>query len=182
VRFDDPRSLAVDLKADLLLINSGTDRVLAISSDGRVVRDTGRTEGLNPGGGVLGLDGRYFVGLRSARTIIAFSTSLDAALEHVLPPKVVPFPRGFAFGHAGGNCDLCGRRMLRSCVHSSCQNDWICRRIEEIPGGQNGSRYLTRLGRDESDCCILAIPKRDVNRIDIEIMTRRNPILRINCG
>jgi hypothetical protein len=49
----------------------------------------------------LGRDGRYFVGLRGERTIVAFSTSLDAALEHVLPPKVVPFPRGFAFGHDG---------------------------------------------------------------------------------
>ena len=50
---------------------------------------------------ISGPDGRYFVGLRGARTIIALSTSLDAALEHVLPPKVVPFPRGFAFGHDG---------------------------------------------------------------------------------
>ena len=40
-------------------------------------------------------------GLRGERTIVAFSTSLDAALEHVLPPKVVPFPRGFGFGHDG---------------------------------------------------------------------------------
>ena len=69
--------------------------------EGRVVRDTGRIEGLNPGGGNFGPDGRYFVGLRSARTIIALSTSLDAAVEHVLPPRVVPFPRGFAFGHDG---------------------------------------------------------------------------------
>ncbi len=32
---------------------------------------------------------------------LPFLTSLDAVLEHVLPPKVVPFPRGFAFGHDG---------------------------------------------------------------------------------
>jgi hypothetical protein len=69
--------------------------------DGRVVRDTGRIEGLNPGGGNFGPDGRYFVGLRSKRTIIAFSASLDGPGEHVLPPGVVPFPRGFAFGHDG---------------------------------------------------------------------------------
>ena len=100
-RIADPRGLAVDAKENLLFLNSGADRVLAISSDGRVVRDTGRIEGLNPGGGILGRDGRYFVGLRGERTIVAFSTSLDAVLEHVLPPKVVPFPRGFAFGHDG---------------------------------------------------------------------------------
>jgi hypothetical protein len=100
-RIADPRGLAVDPMENLLFLNSGADRVLAISSDGRVVRDTGRIEGLNPGGGVWGRDGRYFVGLRGERTIVAFSTSLDAALEHVLPPKVVPFPRGFAFAHDG---------------------------------------------------------------------------------
>jgi hypothetical protein len=85
----------------LLFLNSGADRVLAISSQGLVVRDTGRIEGLNPGGGNFGPDGRYFVGLRSARTIIALSTSLDPAIEYLLPPGVVPFPRGFAFGHDG---------------------------------------------------------------------------------
>jgi DNA-binding beta-propeller fold protein YncE len=100
-RIVDPRGLAVDPNENLLFLNSGADRVLAISSHGRIVRDTGRIEGLNPGGGNFGPDGRYFVGLRSERTIVALSTSFDAALEHVLPPRVVPFPRGFAFGQDG---------------------------------------------------------------------------------
>jgi len=100
-RIVDPRGLAVDPKENLLFLNSGADRVLAISSHGRIIRDTGRIEGLNPGGGIFGPDGRYFVGLRSERTIVALSTALDAALEHVLPPRVVPFPRGFAFGQDG---------------------------------------------------------------------------------
>jgi hypothetical protein len=100
-RIADPRGLAVDPKENLLFLNSGADRVLAISSDGRVVRDTGRIEGLNPGGGMFGPDGRYFVGLRSARTIIALSTNLDTAPENVLPPGIVPFPRGFAYGRDG---------------------------------------------------------------------------------
>ncbi len=100
-RIADPRGLAVDPKENLLYLNSGTDRVLAISSKGRVVRDTGRIEGLNPGGGTFGPDGRYYIGLRGARTIVALSASLDAAVEHVLPPRVVPFPRGFAFGQDG---------------------------------------------------------------------------------
>src|SRR6202034_4459539 len=100
-RIADPRGLAVDPKENLLFLNSGADRVLAISSQGLIVRDTGRIEGLNPGGGIFGPDGRYFVGLRSARTIIALSTSLDSAIEYFLPPGIVPFPRGFAFGHDG---------------------------------------------------------------------------------
>ena len=95
-RIADPRGLAIDPKENLLFLNSGADRVLAISSQGLIVRDTGRIEGLNPGGGIFGPDGRYFVGLRSARTIIALSTSLDAAIEYFLPPGIVPFPRGFA--------------------------------------------------------------------------------------
>src|SRR5579863_7769743 len=100
-RIADPRGLAVHPRENLLFLNSGADRVVAISVDGRVVRDTGRIEGLNPGGGYFGPGGRYFVGLRSKRTIIAFSPSLDAPGEHLLPPGVVPFPRGFAFGHDG---------------------------------------------------------------------------------
>ena len=100
-RIADPRGLAVDPKENLLFLNSGADRVLAISSQGRVVRDTGQIEGLNPGGGNFGPDGRYYAGLRSTRTIIALSTSLEAAVEYVLPPGVVPFPRGFAFGQDG---------------------------------------------------------------------------------
>ena len=100
-RITDPRGLAVDPKENLLFLNSGADRVLAISSHGRVVRDTGRIEGLNPGGGNFGPDGRYYVGLRGTRTIIALSTSLDGAVEQVLPPGVVPFPRGFGFGQDG---------------------------------------------------------------------------------
>jgi DNA-binding beta-propeller fold protein YncE len=100
-RIADPRGLAVDPKENLLFLNSGTDRVLAICAHGRVVRDTGRIEGLNPGGGNFGPNGRYYVGSRSKRTIVALSTTLDAPAEELLPPGVVPFPRGFAFGRDG---------------------------------------------------------------------------------
>jgi len=100
-RIVDPRGLAVSPNENLLFLNSGVDRVLAISPEGRIVRDTGRIEGLNPGGGNFGPDGRYFVGSRRAQTIVALSSSLDATAENLLPPGVVPFPRGFAFGHDG---------------------------------------------------------------------------------
>jgi hypothetical protein len=100
-RVADPRGLAIDPNENFLFLNSGADRVLAISAQGRVVRDTGWIEGLNPGGGNCGPDGRYFVGLRGTRTIIALATSLDLPAERLLPPGVVPFPRGFAFGRDG---------------------------------------------------------------------------------
>src|ERR1700685_2804117 len=85
-RIADPRGLAVDPKENLLFLNSRADRVLAISSQGLIVRDTGRIEGLNPGGGIFGPDGRYFVGLRSARTIIGLSANLDTPPEPLVPP------------------------------------------------------------------------------------------------
>src|ERR1700740_1311185 len=100
-RIADPRGLTVDRKEGLLFLNSGADRVLALDRDGRVVRDSRSIAGLNPGGGNFGPDGRYYVGLRGARTIMAFPIALDGAGEHVLPPGIVPFPRGFAFGHDG---------------------------------------------------------------------------------
>ena len=100
-RIADPRGLAVDREQRLLYLNSGRDRVLALDAHGTVVRDTGPIEALNPGGGVLGPDGRYYVGLRGARTLLAFTVTLDSAGDLVLPRHVVPFPRGFGFGRDG---------------------------------------------------------------------------------
>jgi DNA-binding beta-propeller fold protein YncE len=100
-RVADPRGLAVNRNEGLLFLNSGTDRVLALGADGRVVRDTGAIKGLNPGGGNFGPDGRYYVGSRSARTVVAFPTALNANGNNFLPGAIVPFPRGFVFGHDG---------------------------------------------------------------------------------
>jgi hypothetical protein len=98
-RISDPRGLGVD--GGLLFLNSGSNRILALDGKGRVVRDSGVIAALNPGGGNFGPDGRYYVGLRAARTIMAFAPALDGPREIVLPSAVVPFPRGFAFGHNG---------------------------------------------------------------------------------
>jgi DNA-binding beta-propeller fold protein YncE len=100
-RIADPRGLAVNRNGRFLHLNSGGDRVLALDSGGTVVRDTGQIEKLNPGGGIFGPDGRYYVGSRSKRTVIVFTSQLDAAGELFLPAAIVPFPRGFAFGHDG---------------------------------------------------------------------------------
>lgn len=100
-RIADPRGLAVNPDEDLLFLNSGSDQILAIDQTGRVVRETIVIKGLNPGGGNFGPDARYYVGLRSARTIMAFSVELEAPGESILPAGIVPFPRGFAFGSDG---------------------------------------------------------------------------------
>lgn len=100
-RIVDPRGLAIEPVDRLLFVNSGSNRILALDHNGQVVRASRVVEGLNPGGGNFGPDGRYYVGLRSERTIMAFARQLDSGGEYVLPPQVVPFPRGFAFGLDG---------------------------------------------------------------------------------
>jgi len=100
-RITDPRGLSLSPAGDLVYVNSGDDRVLALGLNGKVVLDSGRTEGLDMGGGVFGPDGRYCVGLRRRRTILALPPRLDTRGEPLLPDDVVPFPRGFGFGAAG---------------------------------------------------------------------------------
>ena len=99
-RIVDPRGLAAEPKQLVLFLNSA-ERVLALDAAGRVVRDTGAIAGLDPGGGVLGPDGRFYAGLRSARTILALPADLRGAGERLLPAGIVPFPRGFGFDAAG---------------------------------------------------------------------------------
>jgi len=100
-RIFDPRGLAIAERNELLYLNSGSDRILALDRHGKVVRDSGPVPELNPGGGAFGPDGRYYVGVRSARTIMALSPTLDGARECILPTGIVPFPRGFAFSGNG---------------------------------------------------------------------------------
>jgi len=83
----------------------GDDRVVAIDQQGTVVLDSGRAEGLDPGGGTFAPDGRYCVTLRRRGTILALPPGLDSGGEPLLPDRVVPFPRGFGFG-AGGELYL----------------------------------------------------------------------------
>jgi sugar lactone lactonase YvrE len=95
------RGLGIEPVDRLLFVNSGSNRILALDRNGQVVRASRAIEGLNPGGGNFGPDGRYYVGLRGERTIMAFARKLDRAGEYILPPQVVPFPRGFAFALDG---------------------------------------------------------------------------------
>ncbi len=100
-RIVDPRGLCVAPGGDLLHANGGDDRIVALDRTGRIVRDTGPIDGLDPGGGVFGPDGRYYVGSRRLRTVMALPAGLDGPALPFLPPEVVPFPRGFAFAADG---------------------------------------------------------------------------------
>jgi DNA-binding beta-propeller fold protein YncE len=141
-RISDPRGLAFDQNEGLLFINSGADRVLALDAKGRVVRDTGPIAGLNPGGGNFAPDGRLVVGMRTARSIMAFATSLDQAGQRILPQGVVPFPRGFAFGANG-------RLFLASGTGPDGEGDNTIRAfnpvMEQIPTWQVDDRELSPL-------------------------------------
>jgi sugar lactone lactonase YvrE len=100
-RITDPRGLCVDPTGDLLYVNSGNDRIVAVDRKGHVVRDTGPIEALDPGGGVFGPDGRYYVGSRRQRTIMAVPARLDGPAQPLLASGAIPFPRGFAFASDG---------------------------------------------------------------------------------
>jgi DNA-binding beta-propeller fold protein YncE len=93
--------VCVDPSGDLLYVNNGDDRVLALDQKGQVRKDTGPINAIDPGGGVFGPDGRYYVGSRCLRTIMAMPARLDGPAIPYLPREVVPFPRGFAFAPDG---------------------------------------------------------------------------------
>src|SRR5580700_5211839 len=84
-RITDPRGLSLGPSSELVYLNSGDNRVLALDRHGRVALDSGRIDGLDPGGGTFGPDGRYYVGLRRRRTILALPACLDQGGELVLP-------------------------------------------------------------------------------------------------
>ena len=115
-RIADPRGLALNPSGELVYLNSGDDRVLALDLRGNVVRDSGRIRGLDPGGGEFGPDGRYCVTMRRQRTILAMPAALDGEGEFLLPEGIVPFPRGFGFARDG-------RLYLSSGVAPSGQGD-----------------------------------------------------------
>jgi len=100
-RISDPRGLCRQPTGDLVYLNSGSDRVLALDQEGSVVLDSGRIDGLDPGGGIFGPDGRFYVGLRRRRTVLALTPRLDEQGVTLFPDGVVPFPRGFGFGLGG---------------------------------------------------------------------------------
>jgi hypothetical protein len=100
-RITDPRGMSLNPGSDLLYLNGGDDRVLALDRSGRVVFESGRIARLDPGGGYFGPDGRYYITLRTRRTVGAFPASLDHPPSPVLRDDVVPFPRGFGFASNG---------------------------------------------------------------------------------
>ena len=94
--------MSLDPSGDLVYLNSGDDRVLALDRRGHVVLDSGRIDGLDPGGGYFGPDGRYYLTLRRRKSVLALPASLALPGSPLFPDEVVPFPRGFGFARDGG--------------------------------------------------------------------------------
>lgn len=97
----DPRGLCVAPTGDLLYANSGDDRIVALDPNGKVVRDTGRLDAPDLGGGTFGPDRRYYFGSRRLSAVLAIPADSDGPAEAILTPGIVPFPRGFGFGDDG---------------------------------------------------------------------------------
>jgi hypothetical protein len=100
-RISDPRGFCLDPTSELVYLNSGPDRILALDDKGVVTLDSGRMNGLDPGGAVFAPDGRYCVTVRRRGTILAISPNLDGPGAPLLPDGSVPFPRGFGFDPDG---------------------------------------------------------------------------------
>lgn len=100
-RICDPRGLRVAAGGSLLYVNSGNDRVLALDRKAEVRFDSGHIPGLDAGGGNLGPDGRYYVGLRGQGSIAGFAPDLAVMGRPMLEAGLVPFPRGFCFARDG---------------------------------------------------------------------------------
>ncbi len=97
----DPRGLVLHPVSNLVYLNSGPDRILALNQAGVVAAIRGRLDGLDPGGAIFGPEDRLYVTLRRRGTVLALPASLNDQGMALLPDRVVPFPRGICFGLDG---------------------------------------------------------------------------------
>jgi hypothetical protein len=135
-RVDDPRGLVLHPTNDLVYLCSGPDRILALDQEGAVALDSGRIDGLDPGGAIVGPDGRVYVTLRRRGTVLSLGAGFDDQGTALLPDKVVPFPRGISFG-------LDGRFYLSSGIGPSGEGENTVAVF-----AQNGDPIQTRLVED----------------------------------
>jgi hypothetical protein len=100
-RISDPRGLVLHPASDLMYLNSGPDRIVALNQAGVVTRDSGSIDGLDPGGAIFGPDDRLYVTLRRRGTVLSLPASLDDQGRALIADRAVPFPRGICFGLDG---------------------------------------------------------------------------------
>ncbi len=84
------------------MVNNGDDRILEFDSrTGDFSGQLPLVKGLNPGGSKFGKDGRYYVGSRSAKSIVVFDVAHSSEPKTFVPGKYVKFPRGLAVSAIG---------------------------------------------------------------------------------
>ena len=98
----DPRGIRLAPDRSFVLVNNGDDRILKFEAgSGKFLGSLSFRPGLNPGGGKFGWDGRYYVGSRSEKSIVAFDVAGEGEPSIFVPGSFVKFPRGLAASASG---------------------------------------------------------------------------------
>ncbi len=98
----DPRGLRLTPDGTRVVVNNGDDRILVLDAQsGSLERALPPIQGLNPGGGKFGHDGRYYVTARTWKNIMAFDVNGESDPVVFVPGGLVTFPRGLAQSASG---------------------------------------------------------------------------------
>ncbi len=98
----DPRGIRLSPDGRYVVVNNGDNRILKFdATTGLLIDALPPVEGLNPGGGKFGPDGRYYAGSRTLKSVIAFDLSRKHDPSTFLPASLVGFPRGIAIAATG---------------------------------------------------------------------------------
>jgi len=93
----DPRGIRLNPRGDHVVVTSGDDKLLVFNADsGSYFGQLPLIEGLNPGGVKFGRDGRFYVGARTAKSIVAYDVVGGKPPSTFVPGTFVKFPRGLA--------------------------------------------------------------------------------------
>jgi DNA-binding beta-propeller fold protein YncE len=102
VEISDPRGVRLSPDGTYVVVNNGDNRILTLDAKtGSFIGAWPLVEDLDPGGGKFGWDGRYYVGSRAQKSLIAFDPSGHRGPSTFLPGGFVAFPRGLAISRAG---------------------------------------------------------------------------------
>jgi len=100
---NDPRGICLSLGGAYVAVNNSDGRILSFDAkSGSFINALPLVEALNPGGGKFGWDGRYYVGSRAQRSIIALDLSGKRGPSTFVPRSFVTFPRGLAISPTAG--------------------------------------------------------------------------------
>ena len=102
VEISDPRGLRLSPDGTYVVVSNGDNRILTLDAQtGSFLGAWPLVDGLDPGGGKFGWDGRYYVGSRTQKSLIAFDPSGHSGPSTFVPGGFVAFPRGVAISRAG---------------------------------------------------------------------------------